>query len=207
MKRKLYYKLLNIAAGKFEPLIIKDLNSQEKYFLVNLDTMYADAELLRGIETYFESWVDHYRQEKPRYKLRCKEDAFEFMERISFKFDYVSIYRFLEHVSFTQVEYFIYLISTITEPGSLVDVIVPDYTLLANMIYEDDPWDQDFHAKNILLTTELLNEPSCPHASIWTEERARYFWELEGRFKVQNIKTPFEFDGRNIYLRFQAERV
>ena len=67
--------------------------------------------------------------------------------------------------------------------------------------------DFNFQAHNILLTTELLNEPSCPHASIWTPERARYFFELEGRFNVTYMVNNFLFDGRQIYMRFMAERI
>jgi hypothetical protein len=57
------------------------------------------------------------------------------------------------------------------------------------------------------LTTELLNEPSCPHASIWTEWRAHHLFTLEGRFKIKDIQKNFKFDDRDIYLRFIAERI
>jgi len=122
------------------------------------------------------------------------------------------LYRFLEHVSFTQVEYFIYLISTILKPGGIVDVIVPNYTTLAEMIlneegiFEGDPA-INLTAHNIILTTELLNEPSCPHASIWTPARMTYFWELEKRFKISSQEPVFEFDGRDIYMRSTMERI
>ncbi len=131
-----------------------------------------------------------------------------FMERIRTIFDRVVMYRFLEHVSFTQVNYFIYLVSTVIESGGIVDIIVPNYEQLATMILKEDiKLDKNFEASNILLTTELLNEPSCPHASIWTPQRAKYFWELEGRFIVKEIEPKFEFDGRDIYMRFFARRV
>ena len=196
---KLYSYILNLAAGKIEPLDLP-----RKYTIINLDTMYAHGLDLVKVESMCrESTYGHMK------RVFCKEDAFTCMERISFKFDHVVLYRFLEHISFTQVEYFIYLISTITKPGATVDIIVPDYKILANMLLDDDPWHKRFHANNILLTTELLNEPSCPHASIWTEDRAIYFWELEGRFKVDqtSIESPFLFDNRDIYLRFKAVRI
>ncbi len=75
------------------------------------------------------------------------------------------------------------------------------------MILKDEPFISTFEADNILLTTELLNEPSCPHASIWTAKRARYFFHLEKRFQISHIDEKFEFDGRDIYLRFQAVRL
>jgi hypothetical protein len=64
-----------------------------------------------------------------------------------------------------------------------------------------------FPEHNILLTTELLNEPSCPHASIWTRNRAKYFFSLEGRFEVPHTWDSVKFDGRDIYLRFKANRI
>jgi hypothetical protein len=95
------------------------------------------------------------------------------------------------------------------EESGKVDIIVPNYNTLADMILNESVSSPDFEKDNILLTTELLNEPSCPHASIWTPERATYFWEFEGRFEVkpETVDPHFVFDGRNIYLRFQAERI
>jgi hypothetical protein len=151
-------------------------------------------------------WSKPPQSESSSKIININADVFEFLERTVMTFDRVTIYRFLEHVSFTQVLYFIYLVSTVTTSGSVVDIIVPNYTTLANMILKEDVYNKSFEAQNILLTTELLNEPSCPHASIWTPERANYFWELEERFVVEEIESNFNFDGRDIYLRFKARR-
>ena len=196
-------KILNIAAGKMPPLpdLIEHSNAN---FIVNLDTMYFHHTPVETIERDWGIWQGY--NSKTYY---CKEDAFEFMERSQMTFDIITIYRFLEHVSFTQVLYFIYLLSTTVNKGGIVDVIVPNYHTLAEMLYQDDVNDPEFEERNILLTTELLNEPSAPHASIWTPQRAGYFFEYEGRFMVSddNIDPHFVYDGRNIYLRFQAQRV
>jgi len=192
--------ILNIAAGKFLPIGWETMN--DPCFLVNLDTMYYQFEEASAIENELDEWT-----ETTDKMFHCKEDAFQFMERTRIMFDKICIYRFLEHVSFTQVQYFIYLLSTVTEPGAWVDVIVPNYEVLAQMILEDNVHDVDFEAKNIELTTELLNEPSCPHASIWTSARAMHYFELENRFKVGDIINEYTFDGRSIYLRFWAERI
>lgn len=189
--------ILNIAGGKIPPL---DLSGQ--YFLVNVDTMYYMHTDPAQVEKKWKEWKKSTRQ-----YYNIKADVFEFLERTFMTFDRVCIYRFLEHVSFTNVLYFIYLISTVTEKDDEVDVIVPNYEILANMLLAEDVSSPNFEAHNIELTTELLNEPSCPHASIWTYERAKYFWELEGRFKVINAQTRFTFDGRDIYLRFCAKRL
>jgi hypothetical protein len=195
--------ILNIAAGKMPYL--KDMDyDKEGNFVVNLDLNYYNNAPLAGVET---SYIN--RPEGPNGDIYyCNEDVFKFLERTIMNFDLITIYRFLEHVSFTQVLYFIYLVSTAVRIGGLVDVIVPNYQTLGNLLYQDNVDDPKFEEKNILLTTELLNEPSNPHASIWTPPRAPYFWEYEGRFIVResSIDPHFVYDGRNIYIRFQAER-
>jgi hypothetical protein len=192
-------QILNIAGGKIPPLDI-----EKPYFIVNVDTMYYRNEDPAWVE---EQWSEWRRSSiKHTQIMNVKSDVFEFMERTYMTFDRVCIYRFLEHVSFTNILYFIYLVSTVTEKDDVVDIIVPNYHTLAQMILDEVPRSPVFEEENILLTTELLNEPTCPHASIWTYERAYHFWEMEGRFKVENVIPNFKFDGRDIYLRFQARR-
>ena len=192
-------QILNIAGGKIPPLDV-----EKPYFIVNVDTMYYRNEDPAQVEKDWSEW----RRSSTKYTqlMNVKSDVFEFMERTYMTFDRVCIYRFLEHVSFTNLLYFIYLVSSVTEKDDIVDVIVPNYYTLAQMIIQEDPTSPIFEENNILLTTELLNEPSCPHASIWTPGRAYHFWEMEGRFKVVNVIPNFKFDGRDIYLRFQARR-
>jgi len=188
--------ILNIAAGKELPLELP-----EPYFLINSDIMYYQNTQPDVIEKELAEWNGTLNK-----SYYCKTDIYEFMERTKISFDKICIYRFLEHVLMDKVCYFIYLLSTITNKGSLIDVIVPNYTMLAEMIL-NEKIDNNFDANNIILTTELLNQPPDPHTSVWTMERAKYFFELEKRFKITSIDQSFEFDGRNIYLRFQAERI
>ena len=193
-------QILNIAGGKWPPL-----EAKKPYFIVNVDTMYYRHEDPALVE---EEWGKWKRAAQKYTKImNVRSDVFEFMERTYMTFNRICIYRFLEHVSFTNIMYFIYLVSTATEKNDKVDIIVPNYNTLAQMILEEDPTSPIFEENNILLTTELLNEPSCPHASIWTPGRAYHFWEMEGRFKVENVIPDFKFDGRDIYMRFQARRL
>lgn len=196
--------ILNIAAGKLFPIDLDNLYTGEEYFLINNDVMYYNNLDPIEIEENLENQdINTIKQNSIHY---CKTDTFEFMERTKILFDRITIYRFLEHVPMDRVEYFIYLLSTVTKPGSIIDVIVPDYDVLAKMILKEKI-NKNFHANNILLTTELLNQPPDSHSSLWTEKRAKYFFELEGRFKVINNFKRFKFDGRDIYLRFLAERI
>jgi len=195
--------ILNIAAGKIKP-ILEDDASKQSNLLVNLDTSYYSYMDPDIIEEAISAWNHH--TSKVDFEYYCKEDAFTFMERTNVVFDRICVYRFLEHVPMDRVLYFIYLLSTVLKSGEVVDIIVPNYYMLAVMLYNENVRSPDFEANNILLTTEILNEPGCPHASIWTPDRARHFMEMEGRFKVENIEPEYNFDGRDIYLRFQARR-
>jgi len=192
--------ILNIASGKLYPIEFKESITtpfNKDHFLVQLDPMYYSSTSAEEIEGGYQEWC-----REPNVTInQCTEDAFQFMEKSSIMFDYITIYRFLEHIKFTDISYFIYLISTSIEKMGLVDIIVPDYKLLAQLLINDTPDDINFDSKNILLTTELLNQPPDSHASIWTCDRIKYFWELEGRFKVEDIETNYNFDGRDIYLR------
>lgn len=201
--------ILNIAAGKFNPLPIYKENMLPN-FILNVDTSYFSKYTPDEIESKIKQWENDPDRISKSYNLSM--DIFKFMERTSIKFDHIVIYRFLEHISFTQVEYFIYLVSTVLNFGGLVDIIVPDYEILAKLILDENckmtsSSNYNFHASNIELTTELLNEPSCPHASIWTQSRMKYFWELEKRFEISSQKSGFKFDGRDLYLRSIIKRI
>lgn len=196
MKNKIIHTMLNIAAGKFLPLELP-----RRYYLINLDTMYFQANSPAQTETNYFNW-----RRNECVRDYCNGDAYEFMERTKITFDHVTIYRFLEHVPMDKVLYFIYLLSCITDKGSEIDIIVPNYRVLASALLNEKTDQPNFESHNVLLTTELLNEPSCPHASIWSVDRAQYFFGLEGRFKIKDCVNRFEYDDRDIYLRFTAER-
>jgi hypothetical protein len=201
--------ILNLAAGKFHPLPMDEDNILMPRYTLNVDTSYFTENTPNMVEDDIISWLGD--EDRLTKSVALNMDVFEFMERTRVKFDRVVIYRFLEHVSFTQVEYFIYLVSTVLKERGFVDVIVPNYEQLAELLlsepnHHDNPV-FNFEAHNILLTTELLNEPSCPHASIWTPHRMNRFWQLEGRFRVAKQNPAFKFDDRDIYLRSIMERL
>lgn len=197
--------ILNIGAGKIDPTFLPILDS---YFLVNLDIAYENERCTKlvDIERRHENWKTQA-QIVPSINLFSNKRWEDFFPSCRVQFGKVVLYRFLEHVRMTQVLFFIYLMSTVIKVGGTVDVIVPNYEELANLILEEDPGGHEFEAHNILTTTELLNEPEDPHASIWTPNRVKYFFELEGRFKVEKLIEKFEFDGRDIYMWFQVKRV
>lgn len=196
--------ILNIGAGKIKPLWLDRL---ETYFLVNLDPMYSPPGSLKN-----RSAIEEKHCLWNHSKLQTEEvfynDSWEnFLPKYLYYFDKIVIYRFLEHVPMVKVPFFIYLLSECLNVKDSVDVIVPNYEKLASRILKEDPFSPSFEAENILTTTELLNEPYDPHASIWTPKRAKYFFELEGRFELKEVIEEYEFEGRDIYMWFYAEKV
>lgn len=193
--------ILNIGAGRLDPIDFDNFNFP---FLVNVDKNYSGGEKLDIIENHHKIFRSNVKP--PTYKefsfiCKCKEDIKKFLETYYYKFDLITIYRFLEHVRFTDVLYFIYLLSQIVNEGGLIDIVVPDYKMLAMMILNERLDVPKFETENILLTTELLNDPSDPHASIWTEERLQHFFTLESRFFSEMKIKRYVLDDRDVYIR------
>jgi len=199
------YSILNLCGGKISPLDIPP--PPTNVFITNLDKSYEEITSSFGdIFDYHSSFNNSLPDELLEEQgLFISYDVYKFLENYPLTFDQIAIYRFMEHVPLKDMLYFTYLLSTTVEVGGYIDVIVPDARKLSLMLVEEG--DNITQANDILLTTELLNEPSCPHASLWTKQRAKYYFELEGRFRVFDIQENFEFDGRDIYLRFFAERI
>ncbi|MCK5602811.1 hypothetical protein KAR91_13100 [Candidatus Pacearchaeota archaeon] len=202
------HTILNIAAGKMQPLYMDEI-AEYGYMLINLDPMYFKGTPADVIEDIHSRWMAGVLD--PCQEVKLISEAIPFMDRTTIEFDHISCYRFLEHVPKTDILYFLYSMSTAMKIGGTFDFIVPNYIILAelllnegNMVFKSPG---DFEAHDILLTYEMLNEPGCPHASIWTPTRAHYFFGLEGRFEITSLDESFEFDGRDIYMRIQGKRI
>jgi hypothetical protein len=195
---------LNIAAGKIKPI---DFKENSRNFLVQLDKMYWATNPPDAIERYHKNWFD----EGIPGTCHTDVDAFEFLGNYKYQFDNISCYRFLEHITKPDIQGFIYLLSTALKIGGTLDVIVPNYETLADMILNENITEDMEHAEweahDTLLTYELLNEPSMPHASIWTPSRIHYFFNLEERFKVESLEPNYVFDGRDCYIRAILKRI
>ena len=195
--------ILNLGAGKLKPLGYDELAAPK--FLLNVDSSYycSSFDIKDIVETH-QFFLDGSAKS---YNFFLKEDIFTFLQNYHIPFSRIIIYRLLEHVKRTDVLHFIYLLSTCLEIGGEVDCIVPDYDQLSRQILDEKPGSRGFEEEDIITTTELLNEPNMPHASIWTVNRVYHFFHLEGRFNITYIEPEYSFDGRDIYLRFFAERV
>jgi len=200
--------ILNIAGGKIEPIEYPGYDLYKNMdFLLNLDQMYLNSihinEVIKAHKNFFNITKCSTFTESKYYS---NWDIYDFLERYHILFDGISMYRFLEHVPKVKILYFLYILSTTIRIGGYVDVIVPNYEILAERILSENVKSKNFEAEDIITTFELLNEPYCPHASIWTEKRIKHFFELEKRFKIIDIRD-YNFDGRDLYLRFLAKRI
>lgn len=197
---------LNVAAGKIQPI---DFKKGDGDFLIQLDKMYFSTTEISILEILIQDWLgDNYNDGRIYYS---NEDALEFLGRFNHLFDFVSCYRFLEHVEKTDIQSFIYLLSTSVKIGGQVDIIVPNYETLAKLILDENLTNKvrhlDWERHDTLLTYELLNYPGMPHASIWTPDRIKYFFELEHRFVLTDLDPKFLFDGRDCHIRATLKRV
>jgi len=193
--------ILNIGSGKEMPSLEQYIEDNEPYFLINLDKSYFSGFTPEDIETFY------FNFEENQLVYDCNYNIFEFMERTRIKFNIIFIHRLLEHIIREKLLYFIYLLSTITTKGSIIDIISPDYKILAEMIINENVNDPGFDKKDIILSTELFNEPSDPHNNITTSERVKRIFEYEKRFKVLKDISKKEFDGRNIYFQSIIQRI
>lgn len=199
---KLKNLILNIGAGKMKPLDLPD-----SYFLINLDKneYYGQKRMddaLHAVSIYEDDFTSIRSQ-----TIFVKDDVWRFLHSITFSFDRIVLYRFLEHIQREELLYFLYILSTAVNVGGTLDIIVPDHQELASWLVTEKMEDIQDQGHDIIVTTEFLNEPGDPHASLWSPDRAKYYLELEGRFKIDEIQKNFEFDGRDIYLRIKATRI
>ena len=213
-----YIKVLNLGAGKD---ILRPIGfpfphpTDKKIFQVNVDRGYSEKEInhyteIEVLHNRFSSENDKIESDGPfdfYSVLYSNMNAFDFLDKYKGQFDFIAMYRFMEHISRSSLLYFIYLLSTSIKQGGFIDIIVPDYSILAKRLLVEEVGSEGWENEDIILTTEFCNEPEMPHASVWTSERAKYYLQLEKRFYVTKIETPYFFDGRDIYMRITAERL
>ena len=198
---------LHLGAGKIHPMPKGDRYTHH----ILVDHMYESGHPVFKIEEIIDGRTSMEVRTPNLRDLFCTSDVLYFLENFKYTANHITIHRFLEHVSRDKLLYFIYQLSQAIHVGDNIDIIVPNYRTLAELIIEE-PFilKEDvglFQGHDIALTTELLNEPDDPHASIWTPDRAYYYFHMEGRFNITDMQEEIEYDGRNWYMRFTATRV
>ena len=143
-------------------------------------------------------------------------DIFEFLETYEYK-DITNIYacRVFEHIPSNKIPYLLYLLSEVSEERrpypkglSTLNIIVPDFNAVAKRLKNINRHLSAvvFNRDLIDIETELFNEPSDPHRSVWTKELAHYYFELEGFWNIKKIHMNMQLDNRNWYMNILAEK-
>lgn len=194
---------LNLGSGRTVPL---NLPKDRPYFLVNVDLMYKEYE-----KNDIEKIVNDHRSFEVEGKQPVidyiPKDVFKFLETYPKKFDFITIYRLFEHIPYRDIIYFIYLLSGVIKDNGILDIIVPNYNLLAERLLRLDIDDKDFDSKYLLLNMELVAEPDSPHCVVVNPRIMKKFVELEGYFKTSFQIANFTFENRDIYCRNIFERI
>jgi len=189
--------ILNIAAGKRIPDTYEVGD-----FLIQLDPMYAAGvySSMEEVEIDYINYVEEETAEGGIYWV--KEYALDFLGPFKFKFDLITIHRRLEHISTVEdlLTSFLYMVADNLKADGLLEVIVPDHALLAQMLLDENVYSDVFEKNDIIITTEFCNIEDDPHLSIWTKDRLKMRLEKEDRFKTLEIQENYKFDGRDIYL-------
>lgn len=194
------FLILNAAGGKIKPIDVDKYNLT--YNLLNVDLGYYSKYKIDEVEDFIVN-----DKSNKNNNIFINSDIFEFLEKTILKFNIITVYRFLEHVSKSNIQYFLYLLATSLKLNGEIDIIVPDSHKLAKMLIDEDINDPSWHSLDLLLTYELLADQPSPHLSLWSEDRLKYFIEAENYFKIISIEKDFNFDGRDIYLRAKARRI
>ena len=196
------FRVLNLGAGsEFLPSNLRSfLDSYEDLQIICVDLSYGSPNALE--------------LEVPKYVKLVSKDIVTYLQQTTIKFDYVICYRVLEHISFRELDFLLYLISKVCNNNAILDIIVPNHIeLYKKLMYLDENFERlsplEFMRTYITLTTEIYPHDGSPldmHKSIWTPSLIRYYVELENHFQVQSIDPHFSFDNKDIYLRCIAQR-
>jgi cbb3-type cytochrome oxidase cytochrome c subunit len=100
-------------------------------------------------------------------------------------------------------------INRITTDGAVLNIVVPNMALIAQMILDYEQNNKSYTPvelanKKLIINTECTNCKSDPHGSVWTPSLAKEYIEGEGTWKINQIEPKINFAGRDIYMRIQC---
>jgi len=159
------------------------------------------------------------------------ENIFSFLENYKVRnISYIVANRVFEHIPREKMFYLLYLLKDVSVGGAVLSIVVPNFigifeklsqlnkALLSTCSEEKSGAIQDsfesckstflekvskFEKALIDIHTEIFNEPSDPHRSVWTPGLAKYYLELEQYWEVVNIDELI-LDNRDWYLKILA---
>jgi hypothetical protein len=105
--------ILNLGAGQEIPEIFRV--EEPPLFMVSVDKIFYTFDIPSTVEKNYEHFLNRRGILNEKLHYRINSDIFDFLSRTIMKFDIVIMHRVLEHISFTQVNYFFYLLSIVME--------------------------------------------------------------------------------------------
>lgn len=118
------------------------------------------------------------------------ENIFTFLENYSGEpYTKIIANRVLEHIAPDQIHYLIYLLHKVGRRSSRLEIVVPDFTKVAESISTLDiqMTAKDFNLGMVRAHTEIFNTEDDPHRSIWNESLSHYYIELENYWKIEDM--------------------
>jgi len=216
---------LNLGAGRSKPL---ELPTDKPYFLMNVDRMYKAMSsfkddvgynslvgAIRAWHKFVNERSESFNSETPPWIHYVGEDIPTFLDTYLEQFQNITIYRYLEHIPWTKLGYFIYQVSQLVEQSGIVDIIVPNFVTLGERLKSleedlesgeclDSQWLEN---ELIILNSEFVNEPFDPHQCMTSPQILHRAFTTEGRFKLVKSWPQFNYDGRDIYMRMIFKRI
>ena len=189
-------KILNLGAGKVD---LNELNPDD--FTVCVDRCYASGYDIDKTEDSFITAKETV--------VFCKSGIFEFADSFKFKFDKVVCERIFEHMEYLtgEVGRLLEAINTLTVPGGILEIVVPNALLIAKKLtriessFRDGSVTVEDMNDLLIVTSESNNIRQDPHLSVWTPNLARFYIEQEGIWDINGIDPKIKFAGRDIYMR------
>ena len=188
-------KILDLGSGRDWTLMINDERFTESDHITIVDRSIPSN---MGLKTKNGATIHIY-----------GKDVFNFLEEYPNRdFDRIHSRRFFEHLTESEISYLIYLLYEVSKKETLLDIIVPDFDKVSNVVKSLDPNNMsviEFNKNMVSVITEIYNTENDPHKSIWNEQLGRYYIELESYWKVVDINKNINISNRDWYLHFRAE--
>lgn len=143
-----------------------------------------------------------------RIRLIGEENIINYLENyFDDPYDEVYATRVFEHFCYKEIPYLLYCTYSVMKVGGKITIIVPDFDHVANTVMRLSRYDTalQFHRVLVFAHTELFNEPSDPHRSIWNRTLAKYYMELEDFWEDINMENQ-KIENRSWYLRITAKK-
>ena len=187
---------------------ILDLGSGRDWTLMINDARFTKSDHITIVDRSIPTNIGLKANNNALIDIHCM-DIFEFLEKYSNRdFDRIHSRRFFEHLTESEILYTLYLLYEISKKGTILDIVVPDFNKVSNVVKSLDPKNMsvvEFNKNMISVITEIYNTENDPHKSIWTEQLGKYYIELESYWNIISVTKNISISNRDWYLHFRAE--